>query len=202
MKRVVIAAVGLALVVVLSACGSGEQQSTPTSVEGQATATVGVQPTVGAAEAAEANSYVAQICEPFAKYVGLYVQLQGQAASQPNSFDDLFHLLQMMQPMKANLEVILAEFRSIEPPATIRDEHEQILADLQTEIDQYGQIETALQNYKETGDKGVILAVGSQALALAGVKPADLGLFANGPQAYLEAWQRDCVPRLNEITGD
>jgi len=178
MKRLTIAVMGLALAVLASACGGEKQED----------------------ESALARTYVAEICEPFAKYVESYTQVMALETEGITSPDDL---LEMGRRMKANAQARLAEFRSVEPPAAIRNVHEQLLTGLQTEIDELERLETALQNYMRTGNKGELdraLAAVDEALSSAGVGPYGME-FENVPEPYLEAWERDCVPRLEQIPG-
>jgi hypothetical protein len=181
-KRLAFAAIGLGLVVLLSACGGGDKR-VPASDED-----------------ALASRYVSEICKPFAKYVESYIQAMALVTEEAPSPDDL---LEMNHRMKANSEATLAEFRAIDPPAAIRDVHERVITGLQAEIDGFEQLETALQDYMRTGSTADLeraMATADEALTRAGVGPAGLE-FEDVPPEYLVAWERECVPRLQEIPG-
>ncbi len=141
----------------------------------------------------EPRRYVADICEPFARYFERAIELGFPDFEGVATFEEL---LPIMRQMRANAQASHDSFAAVTPPQAMRDTPEEAIAELEIEIRGYQRLEDAL----ESGDSGLI----DQAL-----READsIGSFGstgfiptNVPRGYEEAWEEDCVPRLEQIPG-
>ena len=149
----------------------------------------------GDSATSERERYVADICEPFARYFEGAIQL-GFPEFEATSFDDFPSLVRQL---KANAQASHDGYVAVTPPEDMRETHEQVIEVLEIEIGAYQLIETAL----ESGSQELIdqaIREGAQLGALAGIGPTGF-IPADVPPGYEEAWNEVCVPRLEQIAG-
>ena len=184
----------IVLAVVVASCGEGERPQVPV----QERSTVGAEELTAAAvdEASLARRYVAGICEPFARNFEDAIELGFPEFEGVTSFDDFLALLRQLRAISQRTH---DEFSAVQPPAAIRDIHEEVLAVLEVEIAGYQRLETALESGDQQRIEQAVVEAGESA-TLAGIGPR--GFFPTGvPPEYEQAWEHECVPRLNQIPG-
>jgi hypothetical protein len=144
----------------------------------------------------EQRRYVADICEPFARYFEGAIALgfpEFEGVDSPEDVTVLFGRL------RAISQTAHDDFGAVTPPSDMLATHEQLMEVLETEIEGYQLLEAALAS----GDQGRLeeaLAEADQQATLAGIGPT--GFFpTNVPRGYEEAWEEECASRLTQIPG-
>lgn len=185
---------GAVIALVLTSCG--DDQGPPAPAHERPTAMMEERATAAVDEAALARRYVGEICEPFARYFEDAIQAGFPEFEGVTSLDEVPELFRRLRAISERTH---DEFSVVQPPAAIRDIHEQLLTVLETEIAGYQLLETAL----ESGDPELIeeaMVEAEEQATLADFGPT--GFFPTGvPQEYEEAWEQECVPRLRQIPG-